>query len=109
MIEFLTINKLPFRGSNDYYSGAVDNVAYGSSGLFLALFEYTLRKESELEKVHKTKPGSAKYTCHDTQNKIIEIMSETVKEKIVCEIGHSWYTVKTQDPTGCENISIITS
>uniref|UniRef100_H3BAF9 DUF4371 domain-containing protein n=1 Tax=Latimeria chalumnae TaxID=7897 RepID=H3BAF9_LATCH len=44
------------------------------------------------------------------QNEIIEIMSDTVKEEIVREIGDSWYTVKVdgmRDPTGCENISIV--
>uniref|UniRef100_H2ZUD4 TTF-type domain-containing protein n=1 Tax=Latimeria chalumnae TaxID=7897 RepID=H2ZUD4_LATCH len=106
IVEFLAINELPFRGSSD----SIDNVAEGSCGLFLSLFEYTLRKDPELAKVDKTIPGNAKYTCHDIQNEIIEIMSDTVKEEIVREIGNSWYTVKvdgTRDPTGCGNISIV--
>ncbi|XP_049323536.1 zinc finger protein 862-like [Astyanax mexicanus] len=79
-------------------------------GLFLSLFEFSLRKDAELARISKTIPRNATYTSHDIQNNLIDVMSALVKEHIVKEVGESFYTLKadgTRDPTGRENISII--
>uniref|UniRef100_A0A8C1TJI1 TTF-type domain-containing protein n=1 Tax=Cyprinus carpio TaxID=7962 RepID=A0A8C1TJI1_CYPCA len=106
MIEFLVVNHLPLRGSTD----AFDSLTEDGSGLFLSLFEYTLRKDPELRSVMKSIPRNATYSSHEIQNDIIANMSSLVTEEIVREVADSWYTIKvdgTRDPTGMENISII--
>ncbi len=106
MIEFLVVNHLPLRGSTD----AFDSLTEDGSGLFLSLFEYTLRKDPELRSVMKTIPRNATYSSHEIQNDVIANMSSLVTEEIVREVADSWYTIKvdgTRDPTGLENISII--
>ncbi len=106
MIEFLVVNHLPLRGSTD----AFDSLTKDGSGLFLSLFEYTLRKDPELRSVMKTIPRNATYSSHEIQNDVIANMSSLVTEEIVREVADSWYTIKvdgTRDPTGIENISII--
>ncbi len=106
MIEFLVVNQLPLRGSTD----AFDSLTEDGSGLFLSLFEYTLRKDPELRSVMKTIPRNATYSSHEIQNDVIANMSSLVTEEIVREVADSWYTIKvdgTRDPTGIENISII--
>lgn len=106
VIEFLVVNQLPLRGKME----AFDDMEEGGSGLFLLLFDYTIKKDRELAEVVKTIPRNATYTSHEVQNEIIGIMSSVVTEAIVGEIGESWYTIKvdgTKDPTGCENVSIV--
>ncbi|CAM4607110.1 unnamed protein product [Leuciscus chuanchicus] len=106
MVEFLVVNNLPLRGSTD----AFDSLTEGGSGLFLSLFEYTLRKDPEIRSVVQTIPRNATYTSHDIQNDVIANMSSLVTEEIVREVADSWYRIKvdgTRDPTGVENISII--
>ena len=81
-----------------------------SCGLFLSLFEYSVRKDPELEKILQTIPQNARYTSHDIKNELIKIMSDILTEEIVHEVSDSWFTIKvngTRDPTGCENISIM--
>jgi len=100
------VNQLPFRGSVD----AVDARGEEGCGIFLALMDYTLKKDKELAKIFSTIPSNATYTSNNIQNEIIENMSEIVTEEIVKEIGDEWYTLKvdgTKDPTGFENISIV--
>ncbi|KAG9283252.1 hypothetical protein AMEX_G2003 [Astyanax mexicanus] len=106
VVEFLAVNQLPFRGDHDAYSGMNED----GCGLFLSLFEFSLRKDAELARISKTIPRNATYTSHDIQNNLIDVMSALVKEHIVKEVGESFYTLKadgTRDPTGRENISII--
>ncbi len=106
MIEFLCTNQLPLRGDQDAFSSLLD----GGSGLFLSLFEYTLRKDPELRNVVKTIPHNATYTSHEIQNQVIEVATTLVTEEIVREVGDAFYTVKvdgTRDPTGTENVSIV--
>lgn len=67
MIEFLVVNHLPLRGSTD----AFDSLTEDGSGLFLSLFEYTLRKDPELRSVMKTIPRNATYSSHEIQNDVI--------------------------------------
>ncbi|MGH0134881.1 UNVERIFIED_CONTAM: hypothetical protein FKN15_067579 [Acipenser sinensis] len=106
IVEFLAVNELPLRGTLD----AMDARGEGGSGLFLAMLDYTLRKDKELASALSTIPRNATYTSYYIQNEIIGLMSEVVTEEIVKEIGDSWYTLKvdgTKDPTGCKNISIV--
>lgn len=106
IVEFLATNQLPLRGKLD----AFGTMSEGGSGLFLSLFEYTLRKDTQLAKIIKTIPHNANYTSHDIQNQLIEAMSSVVTDAIVNDIGTHWFTIKvdgTRDPTGCENISIV--
>uniref|UniRef100_A0A3B1J476 DUF4371 domain-containing protein n=1 Tax=Astyanax mexicanus TaxID=7994 RepID=A0A3B1J476_ASTMX len=106
IIEFLVSNELPLRGTID----SLESRGEGGSGLFLSLFEYTLRQNSELAQAFSTIPRNSTYTSHDIQNEVIELMSNIVTEEIVKDIGESWFTIKvdgTKDPTGCENVSII--
>ena len=82
----------------------------GGGGLFLAMLDYTLRKDKELASALSTIPCNATNTSHNIPNKIIGLMSEVVTEDIVKEVGDSWNTLKgdrTKDPTGCENVSIV--
>ncbi|XP_063039724.1 uncharacterized protein LOC134434959 [Engraulis encrasicolus] len=106
VIEFLSVNQLPFRGDHDSF----DSRDESGCGLFLSLFEYTLRKDPKLAKIALTMPRNARYTSHEIQNEIVDIMSTMVTEHIVREVGESFYTIKadgTRDPTGRENISIV--
>ncbi|KAK0144461.1 Zinc finger MYM-type protein 1 [Merluccius polli] len=106
MLQFLAINRLPLRGSVEAFNSQGD----ASCGLFLSLFEYSVRKDPELEKILQTIPQNARYTSHDIQNELIKIMSDILTEEIVHEVSDSWFTIKvdgTRDPTGCENISIV--
>ena len=99
IIEFLVSNELPLRGEVD----SVDGRDEAGSGLFLSLFDYTLRQNQELAKAFSTIPKNATYTSHDIQNHIIELMSMIVTEQIVKDVGESWFTLKvdgTKDPTG---------
>ncbi|KAK0137976.1 Zinc finger MYM-type protein 1 [Merluccius polli] len=93
MVEFLGVNQMPLKGNME----AFDDMADGGSGLFLSLFDYTVKTKIQ---------RNATYTSHDMKNKIIGIMTDA----IIGEIGESWYTIKvdrTRDPTGCENISTV--
>lgn len=106
MIEFLCANQLPLRGDQDAFSSLLD----GGSGLFLSLFQYTLRKDTELRNVVKTIPRNATYTSHKIQNQVIEVMSTLVTEETIREVGDAFYMVKvdgTRDATGTENVSIV--
>ena len=106
IVEFLAENQLPLRGSQDAFSA----MSEGGSGLFLSLFEYTLRKDEKMAKIMSTIPRNATYTSHEIQNQMIEAMSSVVTEAIVKDIGPHWFTIKvdgTRDPTGCENVSIV--
>lgn len=66
MIEFLCGNQLPLRGHQDTFSSLSD----GGSGLFLSLFEYTLRKHPELKNAVKTIPSSATYSTVATKSRM---------------------------------------
>ncbi|KAL0146682.1 hypothetical protein M9458_058022 [Cirrhinus mrigala] len=106
IIEFLVSNELPLRGAVD----SIEDRGQAGSGLFLSLFDYTLRKNKELAQAFSTIPKNATYTSHDVQNDLIELMSTIVTEHIVKDVGESWFTVKvdgTKDPTGSENVSIV--
>ena len=75
MLQFLAINRLPLRGS----VGAFKSQGDASCGLFLSLFEYSVRKDQELEKILQTIPQTARYTSHYIQNELIKILSDVLK------------------------------
>ncbi len=83
VLEFLVSNELPLMGDID----SVDSRGEACSGLFLSLFDYTLRQKQELAKVLRTTPKNTTYTSHDIQNYIIELMSMIVKEQILKMLG----------------------
>ena len=106
IIEFYVSNELPLRGEVDL----VDSRDEAGNGLFLSLFDYTLRQNQELAKAFSIIPKNATYTSHDIQNHIIELMSTIVTEQIVKDVGESWFTLKvdgTKALTGSENVSIV--
>lgn len=119
VIHFLVSNELPLRGRfdtapemNASEDGAeiVNSNLTHSSGLFLKLFEYTLKKDKVLRDAYMTIPANATYTCHDIQNDIIQLMPDAVTEDIVDEVSGAKFTIKvdgTRDPTGRENISVV--
>jgi len=47
MIEFLAVNQMAFRGDNDSFANLTDENA--NTGVFLSLFEYTLRNDHHAE------------------------------------------------------------
>ena len=56
VVEFLAVNQLPFRGDKDSFKDMSDD----GCGLFLSMFEYTLRKDEKLQEISKTIPGNAR-------------------------------------------------
>lgn len=119
VIHFLVSNELPLRGrfdsapeinANEDGSDFLTTNLTHSSGLFLKLFEYTLKKDKVLRDAYMTIPVNATYTSHDIQNVIIQLMADVVTKCIVDEVGDAKFTLKvdgTRDPTGRENISIV--
>lgn len=83
IVEFLAVNQLPFRGDQDWFS----KINNDGCGLFLSLFEFSLRKDAKLVKITKTIPNNVTYTSHDIQNDLIQLMNDLVREHIVEEIG----------------------
>lgn len=108
MLEFLVVNQLPLRGDNAGFAIVLDDNS--SMGLFLSLFEYTMRKDPELTRITKTIPQNTRYTSPQIQNEIIEMMSKLVTEEIMRQVGDSCYSIKVdgiRDPLGQENISVV--
>ncbi|KRZ65602.1 Zinc finger MYM-type protein 1 [Trichinella papuae] len=112
VIKFLASNEHSFRGDDESYS--VDSSeTCPSFGLFLRLFEFTLAKDTHLQKVIKYIPKVVTYKSPEIQNEVLEIMATTVCEKIAdkcrrCDIG--FYCIKvdgTKSHTGSEIISIV--
>lgn len=82
VIKFLTINELPFRGSDE-------EIGELHSGLFLKLVEYKMGIDEKLAEISKSIPENAKYTQPQFQNEAIGMMAELVKEEILQEIQAS--------------------
>ncbi|CAK6975311.1 Zinc finger MYM-type protein 1 [Scomber scombrus] len=61
IIEFLVSNEPPLLGDVD----SVDSRDEAGSGLFLSLFDYTLRQNQELAKAFGTIPKNVTYTSHE--------------------------------------------
>jgi len=113
IIKFLSTNELPLRGDQESCGAVLDTDSVSSAGLFIKLFEYTLRKDDKLRDVIKSIPKNAKYTSPDIQNETISLLAKMVQGTIVRQVRASdvpFFTLKvdgTKDPTGTENISIV--
>ncbi|CAK9291904.1 unnamed protein product [Gordionus sp. m RMFG-2023] len=81
---FLSIQELPFRGtdSTNITDAAKDENIIYSTGIFIAMFSYTIQKDSELKKFMKFIPQNAQYTSPQIQNEVISIMADMVLEHI---------------------------
>ncbi|XP_065312853.1 uncharacterized protein LOC135922400 [Gordionus sp. m RMFG-2023] len=115
LMLFLSIQELPFRGtgSTNITDAAKDENIIYSSGLFIAMFSYTIQKDPELNKIMKFIPQNAQYTSPQIQNEVISIMADMVLEHISDKYNKSempFFCLKadeTKDASGCENLSII--
>ena len=82
IIQFLVVNELPLRG--DY-----NKEDHSETGLFIALFEYALKKDSELQNCMKLVPQNVKYNSPEIQNEIIDILASCVKTEISNDIRNA--------------------
>ena len=105
VIQFLAVNELALRGS---YVMEEEK----ERGLFISLFNYTLKKDKVLEEAIKHIPKNVKYTSPEIQNEIIGILGELVRQSIVDDMKKSdvpWFTLLedgTRDRNNRENVSI---
>lgn len=81
-ILFLAKNELPFRGDWN-----IENEE--ELGLFLNLFKYNLERDEHLRHCQEAMPANATYTSPQIQNEIIQVITETVRQKIISEINES--------------------
>lgn len=78
--KYLSANGLPFRGSDESDIKTAD-------GLYLRAFSQLLFPlEPNWEKIHNRLPKNAKYTSHDIQNEVIEVLASLVKETIAEDV-----------------------
>jgi hypothetical protein len=109
IVRFLVINDLAFRGD----SITIDCGEEEIHGLFLRLFEFTLKKDKQLADLLSSIPKVATYRSPRIQNEVISLMAQMVQENIAqccnaADVKH--FTLKvdgTRDQTGQENISIV--
>lgn len=103
IVTFLASNELAFRGNWD-----MD--ALRENGLFLSMFEYTMRKDDKLRKSTSIIPQNAKYTSPEIQNELIASAVACTQRSIVDLINSSkcfaLYVDGTKDRNGVECISI---
>ncbi len=105
IIKFLVINELPLRGT-------YNKEEKYETGLFYALFQYTLEKDPKLQECIKLVPKNAKYTSPLIQNEVIGIMSDAIKNKISEEVNSAdvpFYSIMadgTRDRNNAEAISV---
>ena len=85
-MEFLAVNQLPFGGDHGTYSAMNED----GCGLYLSLFEFALRKDTEIANLAKTISRNVSYTSHDIHINLIDVMSALVRENIVKEVGESF-------------------
>ena len=82
-------------------------------GLFMKFFEYTLLKNEKLRSAFASIPKNAAYKSPMIQNEMVEILKETVIEKVVADINASdinGFTLKadsTRDPINVENVLVV--
>ncbi|KAK7603344.1 hypothetical protein V9T40_003346 [Parthenolecanium corni] len=106
VIQFLAAHELPFRG--DYVKED-----HSETGLFRALFEYTLKKDQELQNCLKCIPENAKYLSPEIQNEIIEIMASCIRSEVAKDIENAdvpFFCIMvdgTRDRNNAEAVSIV--
>ena len=106
IVQFLALHQLPLRGNFD----AFDDKGNVSSGLFMSLLDFSIKKDSKLAEWVKTIPKNATYTSHEIQDELIAVMKEVLTDEIVREVGEAWYTLLVdgmKDDVGVENVSIV--
>ena len=80
VIRYLSANGQPLRGENEADINTGD-------GLFLRTFSQLLFPlNPHLIEIHKRLPENAKYTSHDIQDEVIEILASLTKQSIANEI-----------------------
>ena len=78
--RYLCANSLPFRGTNE------SDIDVGD-GLFLETFSQLLFLLEEIwKKIHKNLPKIAKYTSLDIHDEVIEVLSSSVRNKMVEDV-----------------------
>lgn len=103
IIIFLASNELAFRG-NWVKDEHVEN------GLFQSLFQFTLKKEKDLQRAIKIIPKNANYTSAVIQNELIDVAAQEVQKKIIKKVNDSPFITLlvdgTKDRNGLECLSI---
>lgn len=103
IIRFLVVNELPFRGS-------YNQEEHCETGLFQALFQYTLKKDKQLAEYTQIIPKHASYTSPQIQNEFIEIMAECVKNQITTDVNTAdvpFYCVMADGTRDRKNIEAV--
>ena len=105
VMQFLIVNELSIRGHYDATKSS-------ESGLFLKLFDYTLKRDQKLATIASTIPANAKYTSPDIQNEIIDLMHDMVIQQLTREIqsavGFSLMADSTRDKQNIEDLAVAT-
>lgn len=89
MIRFLSTSQLPFRGTYDLLESCED-------GVFMKLFQYTLKKDRKLSEITKRIPKNASYLSPKMQNEIIQLIANMVRYDIAQKVLNAdipWYTL----------------
>lgn len=82
IVQFLAINELSFRGS-------YNKVLHDEQGLFMKLFNYTMKKDAKLSQIVKEIPQNATLRSGVVQNNAIDLMAKMVSEQVANEIKNS--------------------
>ncbi len=78
VVQFIISNELAVRGSWDKVCC--------ETGLFMNLFNYTLKMDKKLADIYNTIPANAKYTSWKIQNEVIDMMSEMVANSVATDV-----------------------
>lgn len=103
IVILLSSRELAFRGS-------WEKDACEETGIFNALFKFTLEKDEKLRQCHKLMPRNALYTSPQIQNELISTVMKCTRDEMVKKINTSEYLTLfsdgTKDRNGLEVISI---
>lgn len=96
IVKFLAGNELAFRG--DY-----DIQIHSENSLFTSLFEYTVKKDSELKRCLDSMPNYATYKSPKIQNETIGIIADLIWTKIVEDVNSAGFFTLLVDGTKYKN------
>lgn len=103
IIRLLSTNELAFRGNWDMDT-------HQESGLFQAMFEYTMNKDDRLRQAASIIPQNAKYTSPKIQNELITsavaCTQRAIADMINLSMFFALYVDGTKDRNGLECLSI---
>lgn len=94
------------------FRGSYDLDEHIEKGLFNNIFEYTLKKDKQLQESLSVIPKNASYLSPEIQNSIIDCMAEEVRKDVVEDLNSAdvpWFTLLedgTRDKNNRENIAI---